>query len=333
MFELLGITLFLAGLLTLNSLAAILMDALCRLTLPERRTWSSQLQARVLFIARVLPTTISISFIVLLLAPAFIKHEPRHNTEEISVKLVVLACLSAAGIFLTIWRGLSSWFATRKLSRSWMTTAEPITVESVSIPAFRFDHPFPVIAVVGAFKPRLFVANQVLSALSRDEFTAAMAHEHAHLKARDNLKRALLRACRDMLGIIPCGRSIDRAWAEASEVSADESASSRGRNVALDLASALVKIARLVPPGARIRIPVGAFLIDGTDSEGISSRVEKLLHFAANGCQVHPGFQAGKTAIPATVITLLSSLILVSASTSFLEVVHSLTEHFVFILK
>src|ERR1044071_4004678 len=103
MFELLGITLFLAGLLTLNSLAAFLIDALCRITLRWRSTWSNQLNAQVLFIARVLPVTISISLLVLLLAPAYIVHEPRQNTEEISVKLVLLAVLSGAGILLTIW--------------------------------------------------------------------------------------------------------------------------------------------------------------------------------------------------------------------------------------
>ena len=333
MFELLGITLFLAGLLTLNSLAAFLIDALCRFTLRWRRTWSNQLNSQVLFIARVLPVTISISLLALLVAPAYIALEPRHNTEEISVKLVLLAVLSAAGILLTIWRGLHSWHATKRLRRNWMASARRVSVNGIEIPSYRFDHPFPVIAVVGAFKPRLFIANQVLSTLSEDELAAAMAHECAHLDARDNLKRGVLRACRDMLGIIPCGRSLDRAWAEASEVAADELASSRGRSAALDLASALVKIARLVPPGVSIRIPAGAFLIDGTDSQGISSRVGKLLQLAAAGRATHLNFHGVRAAIPATLVAVLTVLVLGSTSNSLLVVVHSFTEQFVSLLK
>src|SRR6185436_17427714 len=127
MFEFLGITLFLAGLLTLNSLATFLVDAICRITVRWRSNWSNQLHAQVLFGARVLPFAVSISLLLLLLAPAYIENEPRHNTEEISVKLVLLACLSVAGILLTIWRGLSSWRATRKLTRGWMATAQPVS--------------------------------------------------------------------------------------------------------------------------------------------------------------------------------------------------------------
>jgi len=80
-----------------------------------------------------------------------------------------------------------------------------------------------VIAVVGSIRPRLFVAGQVLDSLTDEEMLAAIAHECGHLAA-DNFKRVLLRACRDMLTIVPCGRSLDRAWAENAEAAADESA-------------------------------------------------------------------------------------------------------------
>jgi Zn-dependent protease with chaperone function len=333
MFELLGITLFLAGLLTINSLAAFLVDALCRFTNRWRQRWSNQIHARLLFIARILPFTISLSLLLLLLAPAYIVYEPRHYTEEISFKLVLLAVVSAAGILLTVWRGVSSWRATRRLTRNWLAAAHSISVPGVSIPAYRFQHAFPVIAVVGSIRPRLFIADQVLTALSPSELTAAIAHEKAHLEARDNLKRGLLRACRDMLGIVPCGRSLDRAWAAASEVAADELASSKGSGVALDLAAALVKIARLVPQGTTLRVPAGAFLIDGSDMKGISSRVGKLLQLAAAGCQTRLGFRAARAAIPATLITVFSVLIFGGTSTSLLETAHSFTEQFVSLLK
>src|SRR5438093_1171007 len=77
-------------------------------------------------------------------------------------------------------------------------------------------------------RPRLFVAQQLCDALSPVELSAALAHERGHLAARDNLKRALLRACRDVLTIVPAGRTLDRAWAESAEAAADEHAAGAG---------------------------------------------------------------------------------------------------------
>ncbi len=128
-------------------------------------------------------------------------------------------------------------------------------------------------------EPRLFIARRVLDGLTPDEIAAAAAHESGHLSARDNLKRGLLRACRDALLIIPCGRSLDRAWAEAAEGAADEFAARASRAAALDLASALVKIARMIPVGSRPTMPAGAFLVD--DVSGIRARVRRLIQIAS----------------------------------------------------
>jgi Zn-dependent protease with chaperone function len=196
------------------------------------------------------------------------------------LKLGALAAISAAGLLLAAWRGLAAWLATRRLIRDWLRNAGPIALENVSIPAYRLQHQFPVIAVVGAFRPRLFVADSLLDSLNSEELAAAIAHECGHLLSRDNLKRALLRICRDALTIVPCGRILDRDWAEAAEAAADEHAARRGGPVALDLAAALVKIARLIPPGARPTIPASALLI-GENAGGIAYRVTKLMEMAS----------------------------------------------------
>src|SRR6185295_18024879 len=114
--------------------------------------------------------------------------------------------------------------ATSRLTADWLRKAVPIKIEGVAITTYRIDHAFPVIAIVGVLRPRLFVASQVLSLLTPDELAAAVAHENGHLAARDNLKRGLMRACRAALLIIPTGRFLDRAWSEAAEEAADENA-------------------------------------------------------------------------------------------------------------
>src|SRR6185503_7042414 len=158
------------------------------------------------------------------------------------------------------------------------------------------------------------------------ELSAAIAHECGHLAARDNLKRSLLRACRDALMIVPCGRSLDRAWAETAECAADEHAAQKSPAIALDLASALVKIAKMIPVGAHAAIPVAAFLVGNEEPRGVKARVGRLLEIATTGERV-------ATSMPARILSVsLLSLIFVSgvlaaSNSQVLATVHSLIEH------
>ena len=284
MFELLGLSLLLVCLLAFNSLASLLTALLWRVASPVAVNWSAQTRARLLFILRTCPATLAILCVVFLFLPAYLAHEPRHSGEVVSVKLAVLAFLSAIGIAFAAIRAFAAWRATARLTADWLSKAHPITIDGINITAYRIDHPFPVVAIVGVLKPRLFVANKIVDLLSADEIKAVTAHENGHLDARDNLKRGLMRACRDALLIIPTGRPLDRAWHEATEEAADEKAAGQGGNVALDLASALVKIARHVPHGTRPTMPAGVFLFgDDDEATGIKDRVRRLVEFAAGG--------------------------------------------------
>jgi len=114
------------------------------------------------------------------------------------------------------------------------------------------------------------------------ELLAAGLTNTVILAARDNLKRAVIRACRDVFTIIPCGRALDRAWKSASESAAYEYAARKGRNGA-ELASALVKIARLVPACHLLHTPAAALLIGDEDAEALVSRVRRLTLLASTG--------------------------------------------------
>jgi hypothetical protein len=124
--------------------------------------------------------------------------------------------------------------------------------------------------------------SKYFDSLNNDELAAVIAHETAHITARDNLKHWLMRICRDVLAIIPLNRSLDKEWTEAIELAADEKAASlRGGAAALDLAQALIKIARLVPAGIKPTMPAGAFLIDGgaTSGDALTRRIQRLAQF------------------------------------------------------
>lgn len=333
MFELLGISLVLAALLSLNAFASMLAATFWRVIDRPTRRWSSHTRARILFAMRVGPPVVALLTVFGLVVPSYLIHEPRSSGEIVSGKLAALAFISMLGVTMAVWRGLKSWMATRKLLGQWLAGAHPIEIADVNIPAFCIDHPFPVIAVVGLFRPRLFIASKVLDSLSEEELLAALAHESGHLQAHDNLRRTLIRACKDMLTIVPCGRSLDRAWAENAEAAADETAATRGSAVALNLASALIEIARMVPAGGRPTMPLASFLL-GNEIDGVKGRVKRLLDLAGGGLHQTRGISKfSRWMTRSAIVSSLLLMVLILIHTSALTEMHDAIEQVVRILS
>jgi Zn-dependent protease with chaperone function len=334
MYHLLGAALALAALLTINAVVSLVAAGLWRNLLARpAEGWSAASRARLAFALRAFPPVGAFACVAALLIPSYLTHEPRTTTEVVSLKLASLALLSMIGIGLALWRGIAAWHATRRLADDWMRHGEPIHLDGISIPAYRIRHTFPVIAVVGTLRPRLFIATQVFDSLTDEELSAALAHEIAHLAVRDNLKRGWLRVCRDVLTIAHFGHSLDRAWVEASEAAADERAARAGAPVALDLASALVKIARIAPAGARPTMPAGAFLV-GETIGGVASRVRRLTRLAGiDDARAEIGAAAlsfGMWACPGAFIIVIA---LAAADARVLATTHALIEHIVWALQ
>jgi len=281
MYEFLGITLVLAMLLMVNAVATAGAAGLWHLLKRRMMRCSARTRAELLFVMRIGPPAIAFIWIAAFMIPSYIVYEPYKTDEFVSKKLGALAALSAIGVGFAIWRGLRSWVATRSLLEKWSANATPIELADLDVPAFRMVHSFPIIAVVGTFRPRLFIAEHVLKSLTQEELGAAVAHEYGHMAAHDNLKRSMLRASRAALLIIPCGRSLDRAWGEAAEAAADEHAAQKSSTVALNLASALVRIARLIPAEERVALPSSAYLVGGEETRGVKARVRRLLELSS----------------------------------------------------
>jgi Zn-dependent protease with chaperone function len=178
----------------------------------------------------------------------------------------------------------------------------------------------------------LFIADHVLRTLTEEELTAAIAHEYGHLAALDNFKRSLLRASRSGLLIIPCGRSLDRAWSEASESAADEYAAKESPTVAVNLAAALVRIARLVPRTHHTVLPtsVSTFLRGDEEPQGVKDRVRRLLELAAYDSRSQlshaPVVRFGLWLSLALIVIISISI---ESRPQLLASVHNLIEHFV----
>ena len=299
----------------------------------RRRTgrWRATARARVLFWLCVLPPAGALTFVAALMVPAYLIHEPYPGPEAVGLPLLALALCSASVIVVALYRAARSWLATRRLIAFWLGRAEPMSVEGVAVPAYCLRHSTPVLAVVGTLRPRLFIAGQVMDSLSPEELEMALAHERSHLLARDTLKRAVMQVCRDLLPFIGACSVLGRAWAEEAERTADEYAARSSAAGALDLAAALIKIARLMPAGAKHAVPAGAFLLEG-DDEGLAGRVRRLTEMAST-----KGTSAGRELLfPKVVLTMglvgLGVALAAAADRPILAMVHALTERIIKLL-
>lgn len=189
----------------------------------------------------------------LLVLPAYLLYEPRSSGEHVTLAVFAATLLAAIPLVRSghdTWR---AWRSTRARVATWLADAEPLPPRAdLACPAYAVRAPFPVVAAVGVRRPFLVVSRAVIEACSDDELTAILAHEATHLRHRDNLKRLLMFGAPDLLARTAIARTLELGWQRAAEEVADDGA---GAQRSLDLAAALVKVARLArglpaPPAA-----------------------------------------------------------------------------------
>jgi beta-lactamase regulating signal transducer with metallopeptidase domain len=131
----------------------------------------------------------------------------------------------------------------------------------------------PLVGVVGSWRQRIIAARSVAAACDHEEFHQVLAHEAAHMDARDNLKLLMLLTMPDALAWLTTGRALTAHWRAATELEADERASGTDPRKRVALASALIKVARLSLASGR---PRAASRV-GTQLSGLEQRVRRLL--------------------------------------------------------
>jgi beta-lactamase regulating signal transducer with metallopeptidase domain len=285
MYFLLGASVKLAFLLLANLVAAVAATLVWRLIADRLKWLSPHTRAQLIFALRVGPVLLAFVFVFGFVVPAYLIHEPEDSGEVVTFKLALIAGLACAALLLTTIRVIRTWRITRRLEASWLENAVEISLDGAKVPVLRMDHPFPVIAVVGILRPRIFIAETALKTLTPEELRAAIAHEEGHVASHDNLKRSVLRMAHDML-LIPIGRDLDAAWARDVEAAADEYATRQKRGHALELASAILKLARIAPTVSTNSAT--AFLLGDKESE-VNDRVRRLIMLADGTIPVNPG--------------------------------------------
>jgi Zn-dependent protease with chaperone function len=233
------------------------------------------------FALRILPATAAAIFVALLFVPSYWQYEPRETTEAVDVILITLACAGFAMIAAGTGRGVVAWWRARHRTCVWMRSAREICLRAAGPnreipPTFVIDADAPIMALVGLRRPRLLVTRGLIAALTDEELAASVAHELGHCRAWDNFKRLAMAAAPDPLATTTAAPAIERRWVLAAEHAADRMCGAATPAFRYALASALVKVARLMPPQpleATAGEPI-SMLIDGGE---IASRVKLLL--------------------------------------------------------
>lgn len=231
-----------------------------------------------------------------------------------------MALALAASIQLAVSLGiaLAAALRTRAATRAWLTGSVQLNLDPpAGVPAYVIDAVAPIVALVGAFRPKLVAARSVVEACTAAELAAIVAHERGHLCSRDNLKRWLMASAPDALRWTTVHQHIAAAWNDAAEDAADDAATPGDAASRVDLAALLIKIARLTPRPVWPAATVSPFV----EPSGLDRRVRRLL--------AGPGAVTSGRSPTLTAIATLAGCALVTAVTTrpgTLERIYDLVE-------
>ncbi|MBZ5637986.1 MAG: hypothetical protein LAO51_04420 [Acidobacteriia bacterium] len=276
-------------------------------------------RSRRLFALRVLPVAFAFFVALEVVLPAFVWFEPWDTGERVALGLLVGAVFSSAVLATGIVRVGSGLLATKRLVRRWLRGACPIRLVGVTMPVYAVDEPFPIVTIAGCVHPRLFVSRIVLEHCTGAELAAIVAHEAGHQRRGDAWRRLVLRACPDILALTPIGAALERWWAEAADEAADDCATAAGDAPSLDLASALLKVARLAGNARPRGLPLTALYHGG----GAAGRAARLLGRLSPPV-VPPRGKPGTVAAIALAVGVL--FVPLAAVSTILHQVHNLLE-------
>ncbi|MHB8475874.1 MAG: M56 family metallopeptidase [Steroidobacteraceae bacterium] len=237
------------------------------------RAWPARTRATSgdLLTLRLLPSAGALFLTMAVVLPAFLSREPNRAAEPVGPLLAGLAVFALLVIGAGLLRGWRAWVAAAALLRSCGPANRRCVMAGLKVDIV--DVAEPMVAVIGAWRPRIVAAKRVLAACSREEFRQVIGHEAAHMAARDNLKLLLLLACPDALAWMPAGGALTARWRAAAELEADALATGADRCKRVALASALLKVARL-SAGAQREL---AMLMMSVALDDVEGRVRRLL--------------------------------------------------------
>ena len=293
----------LAWFTALNLAASVLVWA-AAVVVPRR---SFPPSAGVLAATRLFPAAASLLMTGVLFIPAHWATEARDVNESFGW---VLNALAAAGALLIV-RGAARGVALARADRRLRAGERASSVlsgvtESTDVPA---------LALAGVFRTRVVLDPKVAATLTGAELDVAIAHETAHRRALDNLTRCAFYCAPDFFGSSRMAKRVEREWHIAAEFRADARAAARDGQRAVDLASALVKVARLTADLSSARSPVWSTF---NDPALLTERVRQL----TSGAPAAAPYRPVRTASAALAVVIAMAMLVPALSGT----IHAFTE-------
>ena len=228
---------------------------------------------------RLAPSAAAALFVLAVFLPAHASLEVAGTEEQFGFALLALAAIAVAMLGASAWRVGHAVRVCRQLRASFASASERIGDQHVvTIPGL------PGVSLAGLFRTTILVGSVVREALTSEELAVAIAHETAHLRAQDNLKRLAMVAAPDFFRLTPTAGRLEQQWRDAVECAADSNAVAGDEARAITLASALVKVARLSETRTRgLTSPVWSTFYEGALLE---FRVRRLVAGVQQGSGV-----------------------------------------------
>lgn len=305
MFYLLSISLCCAVFFIVLAGTSVLCMWVSRIARPAVSSLAPAAVANLLFTIRILPVLLASLATFGFVLPALLKFEPRSTGELVGWPLLGLATLGGAVLIVMAVRAATILRSTRLVGANWRRHSKQLLLENIDVPVYCLDNPGSVLAVLGFFRPKIFVARQIVDTLTSAELMAAVEHEKAHVTSFDNLKQLVLKVTRIPRWLRVFGVA-DSAWTNVSEIAADEAALASGISV-LDLSSALIKVAALSTHAVVGKTVAASHLVPVGSGSSLQARVDHLQEILEGDASVRRTLQQnriGKIVIPFALATI-----------------------------
>jgi Zn-dependent protease with chaperone function len=262
-----GIALSLSVMVLLYASLSLVVASGWRMAEWRCRRFSPRVAADFLFGLRIMPLMLSGLATLVFMVPSFLLLEPHSIDEPIGAIPLALSCCGVLLFVVGMFKATVAQVRTTKVVADWSSEATRVAT-GASVPVFRTGKVVPALTAAGILQSKVLMSDGATAVLTESEFRTALAHEVAHVRSRDNLKKLLFRFC-----AFPGMAGLEKTWSQAVEIKADDAAVSNASE-ALDLASALIKLSRWEP------VPQSAELTTAllqTSAATVSHRVERLI--------------------------------------------------------
>jgi beta-lactamase regulating signal transducer with metallopeptidase domain len=270
-----------------------------------------------LFLLRLIPLAAAGGITLGLAVPSFLLLEPRAMNEPMGTALLLLGFCGLTVILAGMWNAAAAWVRVRQAIAQWSdaglaAVASPMD-SGDSIPVRRISGAAPPVWTAGILRSSVWLSQAAEVALTEGELEAALRHEIAHARRRDNLRKLVLR-----LVPFPGMAELERAWGEATEMAADDAAVSSASE-ALDLAAAMIKLSRPTPMEPPMELTTALLR---SPAESVNARVRRLVAWADRRESSAPKYSWGYALCAAAAVAITLGV----TYSALLMQVHAATE-------